>query len=112
MADFTTTRLVQSIDQQVTAINALTALTVQSAKIPIHFATDREAIERALDSLALEHRSGAKVMRILDTLSLETLQISEAFFNDSAIPSNLKKVSAPEEMTFDQDGNLSTSLLS
>ena len=112
MADFTTTRLVQSIDQQVTAINALTALTVQSAKIPIHFATDREAIERGLDSLALKQRSGAKVMRILDTLSLETLQISEAFFNDSPLPPNLKKISDPEEMRFDENGNLTALLLS
>lgn len=112
MADFTTTRLVQSIDQQVTAINALTALTVQSAKIPIHFATDREAIERGLDSLALKQRSSAKVMRILDTLSLETLQISEAFFNDSPLPLNLKKISDPEEMRFDEDGNLTASPLS
>jgi len=105
-ADFTTTRLVKSMDQQVTAINALTALTVQSAKIPIQFETDREAIERALDTLALQDRSAAKIMRIRDTLSLETLEISESFLNGSPPPANLKTLSKPEEMRFDDEGNL------
>jgi hypothetical protein len=105
-ADFTTIRLVKSMDQQVTAINALTALTVQSAKIPIQFETDREAIERALDTLALKDRTFAKVMRIRDTLSVETVQVSEAFLSDSAPPANLQKLSTAEDLAFDADGNL------
>jgi hypothetical protein len=105
-ADFTTTRLVKSMDQQVTAINALTALTVQSAKIPIQFETDREAIERALDTLALKDRRTAKIMRVRDTLSLETLEVSESFLNDAPQPANLKTLSPPEEMLFDAEGNL------
>ena len=49
LADVTTSRLVRAMDLRVTYLNALTALTPQSAKIPIHFETDREAIERLLD---------------------------------------------------------------
>jgi hypothetical protein len=81
-------------------------LTVQSAKIPIQFETDREAIERALDTLALEDRRAAKVMRIRDTLSVETVQVSEAFLGDSAPSANLQKLSDAEDMAFDSDGNL------
>lgn len=104
-ADFTTTRLVKSIDQKVTAINALTALSVQSAKIPIHFETDRAAIDAALDTLALKDRREAKVMRIANTLSLETIDISESLLKISpAAP--IARASAAGEMNFDSAGNL------
>src|SRR5437899_3334598 len=39
LADLTTTRLVQAMDRRVTSLNALTAMTPQCAKIPIHFDT-------------------------------------------------------------------------
>ena len=105
-ADFTTTRLVNSIDYEVTAINALTALSVQSVKIPIHFKTDREVIERALDSLALKDRASAKVMRIRDTLALEKVQVSESFLRNSPKPAKLSVLSDSQEMKFDHEGNL------
>jgi hypothetical protein len=104
MADFTTDRLVKSIDHGITGINAMTALTVQSAKIPIHFKTDREAIDRALASLALRDRREAKVMRIANTLELGTLQISEAFAK--SLPPKLAVVSRPMPMAFDRKENL------
>jgi len=36
------------MDKRVTYINALTSLTPNSAKIPIHFDTDREAIAQQI----------------------------------------------------------------
>jgi hypothetical protein len=104
MADFTTIRLAKGMDQRVTAINALTSLSVLSAKIPIQFQTDREAIDRALDTLDLRDRREAKVMRIRNTLALETLQISEAF--REPFPRQLAIVSKPKQIEFDRKGNL------
>src|SRR6185436_7792529 len=49
MADFTTARLVRSIDHAVTAMNAFTALSINSFKIPFGFENDREAIRTALN---------------------------------------------------------------
>ena len=106
MADLTTSRLVQSIDQRVTAINALTALTVQCAKIPIHFETDREAIGRALESLALGDPREAMVVRISDTLSLEHLEVSEAYLEAVRTRRDLVASGEPREMTFDVESNL------
>src|SRR5204862_274055 len=60
LADVTTTRLVRALDHRVTGINALTSLTPNTAKVPIHFETDREAIERTLESLALEDVTTAR----------------------------------------------------
>ena len=106
MADFTTSRLVRAIDHRVMTMNALTALSLQGAKIPIHFETDREAIEQALISLALPNPAQAKVVRIADTLSLELLEASEALAETANRREDLEPAGPPVEMAFDPDGNL------
>lgn len=85
-ADITTTRLVRAIDLQATYINALTALTPAAAKIPIHFEADREAIDRAIASLALAEGESPRIVRIQDTLSLEHLLITENLFTPALQP--------------------------
>lgn len=105
-ADFTTSRMVQAIDHKVTAINALTSLTPHSAKVPIHFDTDREAIAQALLSLALPDHRQAKVIRIADTLSLAELEVSEAYADRLNQSENLAAVNGAEDMKFDPAGNL------
>ena len=102
LADFTTSRLVQKTDLQKTYINSLTSLSPNCAKLPIHFDTDREAIAQALNTLALANIAEAKVIRIADTLSLERLQISEAFADRVA----LEVLEGPKSMAFDAEGTL------
>ena len=106
LADFTTTRLVRATNQSITALNALTALSLQSVKIPIHFETDREAITRALESLALRDVREARVMRIRDTLSLESVSVSAAFVALAAKRQDLQLLAEPQGMDFDPAGNL------
>jgi hypothetical protein len=106
LADFTTTRLVCSMNQPVTALNALTALSLNSAKIPIHFDTDREVVRRALESLALSDAAEARVVRIQDTLSLERVEVSEALARQVAQRSDLESVGEMQELAFDSKGNL------
>jgi hypothetical protein len=79
LADFTTARLVRSIDMAATYMNCLTSLAVLSPKIPVHFESDREVIANALATLALEDPRQARVVRIRDTLSLETIEVSDAY---------------------------------
>jgi hypothetical protein len=109
-ADITTTRLVQAMDRRVTYVNALTSLTPNGAKIPIHFDTDREALELGLNSVGLSNISQAKVIRITDTLSLERLQISEACLPEAARRRDLAVKGPPTEMRFDSAGNLTPML--
>jgi len=106
MADAVTTRLVAAMDTHATNINALTALTPQSAKIPIAFQTDREAIERLLASLPISNLSDAKVVRVLDTLSVAEMEISESLWNESLSTGQLIALSELSELNFDNDGNL------
>src|SRR6266576_200952 len=108
LADLTTSRLVRAMDHRTTYINALTSLTPQCAKIPIHFDTDREAIRMALASLALPDARAARIVRIRDTLSLADLEVSEAMAEEVTRRSNLTATSDRAEMQFDSDGNLNS----
>jgi hypothetical protein len=106
LADVTTTRLVCAMDNRATGINALTALTPQCAKIPIHFETDREAIDMTLTSLALADSQSARVVRISDTLSLARMEVSGALREEVQRNPLLALASEPGGMRFDAEGNL------
>jgi len=107
MADFTTSRLVQSVDLRSTYTNALTAISLQGSKIPIHFPTDREALAAALGSLSLPDPRAARVVRIADTLSLAELEVSEACADEArARPRELEILGEPADLSWDANGNL------
>ncbi len=105
MADFTTRRLVDKIDWEVTLMNALTSLAVTAAKVPICLQNDREIIGIALATLALPDPAKARVARIRDTLSVQTLELSEACLQDSGVR-DLEQVRPLGTMQFDPQGNL------
>ncbi len=109
LADVTTTRLVRAMDHRVTFINALTALAPQSAKIPIHFETDREAIDMTLGSLAIPDTQAAFIVRIADTLSLSEMEISEPLWARVSANAHLAAESEPRDLLFGSDGNLTAS---
>src|ERR1700722_2644610 len=106
LADFTTTRAVRQCNLQASYTNSLTALTPATMKIPIYFDTDRECIERALVSLALPESAVPRIVRILNTLSLEKLQLSEFFGPMVAARPDLNVSVSAHDMDFDHEGNL------
>jgi hypothetical protein len=106
LADFTTTRAVKTLDLKSMYMNALTAIGLHPAKIPIQFDTDREAIHRALATLASSSPEKSRVVRIADTLNLKRLLVSESCISAvSHSPSILIRGSA-QDMQFDAVGNL------
>jgi len=107
-ADITTTQLVQQIDKRAMFINALTSLTPNGAKIPIHFDNDRECIEQALMSLALGDAREARVIRIADTLSLEHLEVSVACARELRGNAGVHLGVGPREMEFAADAELAS----
>jgi len=106
MADVTTSRLVRAMDARATSINALTALTPQSAKIPIHFETDREAVELVLKSLALPDGHPPRIVHISDTLSLTDMDVSEPLVGEVVARRDLTVIGPLRAMEFDTAGNL------
>jgi hypothetical protein len=107
LADFTTSRLVQSMDYHATRLNCLTAGYPDGARIPVHFATDREVIDAALAIIGHRPPESAKVMRIHNTLSVEEVEVSEACLADDACPQTTFTPLTPvRPLRFDDAGNL------
>jgi hypothetical protein len=106
LADFTTTRLVQSMDYRATCINCLTAGYPEGAFIPVSFDTDREVLDAALAIIGTREPEDGRVMRIRNTLAVEELEVSEALLAGKSGTGELSIVRGPEVMSFDAEGNL------
>src|SRR5215469_4006539 len=106
LADFTTTRLVNAINRDYMYTNALTSLGLPTAKIPIYFDSDREAISRAISSVAFTSTKDMKIARIRNTLSLDHILVSERLAEqaDPTLPIEISK--HPQSLDFDAHGNL------
>ena len=106
LADFTTTRLVEKVDRYATYMNGITGLGPQKSKIPFYYDSDKEAIEVALNTIGLTPPEEAKVARVESTLTLATLDISEAFIEDAKLRSDLEIIGEAKAFEFDASGNL------
>jgi hypothetical protein len=104
LADFTTDRLVQSMDYQATVINCLTANHPLGAAIPVKFPTDRQAIEAAVNTVGLERWGDAKIAWITNTLHIERLALSTTYDLSTTEPA--VDVVATADWPFDDAGNL------
>jgi hypothetical protein len=106
LADFTTTRLVNAINRKYMYTNALTSLGLPTAKIPMYFDKDSEAITHAINSLAMTSSSDLKIVWIRNTLSLGHILVSERLAAAAAGVPLLAIEDPPLDLNFDTDGNL------
>ncbi|MGH7322693.1 MAG: lactate racemase domain-containing protein [Candidatus Rokuibacteriota bacterium] len=106
LADFTTRRLADKIDWEPTYVNALTACSPSSPKLPAVLDTARDAIGVALACLGLERPEEARVVRIKNTLRLGEVEVSEALLPELATRPDLTRLSDPAPLAFDPDGHL------
>lgn len=106
LADFTTTRLVQKIDHDVTAINARTAYRTDAAKIPLAFASDAEAIAASFDMSPVQSHAQWRVVWIRNTLELDTMFASEAVIDSCPKPHPFAIDGRPFQPICDSSGNL------
>ena len=105
-ADFTTDRLVAKIDKQATWTNVLASVAPWEAHIPIHYPSDREAIETALETAGCTPTTDMRIIRIRDSEHIDTMLVSESLFADLKDRDDVEATGEPCEMTFDDDGNL------
>lgn len=106
MAEFTNQRTIDSVDLNITRINALTGGHPTAAMLPVAFPNDREAIEAAIHSLGLIEPPDVRVVHIADTLHLGEILISEAHAAEIQSRDDLEILAPAEEMNFDASGNL------
>ena len=104
-ADFTTTRLIASMNYADTRVNCVTSGFTQGANLPVHYDEDRQAIAAALGILGLRESHDARIIRIKNTLQLEYVEVSEPCLNELK-PMTKFEILGPMDWTFDAQGNL------
>ena len=105
-ADFTSKKLADKINFEATYVNGLTSTVVKPTHLPTVLNNDMEAIRAAIKTCNALDISKAKIVRIKDTLHLDEIYISESLISEAVNNKNLKLISNPEEMIFDNNQNL------
>ncbi len=107
LADITTKRLVDKIDYAATYKNCITGISPEKAAVPMHFGNDREAIEVALGCIGRISAAKSKIVRIKNTLRLDTAEVSEAYAEMFQQRPDLEIIGGPYGMEFNSGNNLS-----
>lgn len=105
LAELCHRRVIDSMDHHYTRMNCITAGHVTGAMIPIDFETDREAIETVCRMAGYLPAGQVTAMWIPDTLHLETIECSEAFWAE-AQQRSLEIAEPPRPLEFDAKGDL------
>lgn len=108
LTDLTTKRLVDKINYQATYMNCITGISIEKAAVPMHFPTDREAIQVALGSIGLTPPEKSKIVRIKNTLHVDEVEVSEIYREELGQRSDLQVLEGPKAMPFDSQGNLAS----
>ncbi|WP_119071237.1 lactate racemase domain-containing protein [Rubrobacter indicoceani] len=105
LADFTTERLVGKIDAGKTRENVLTSTFVERAKIPLAFASDREALLAAVRCTWGVPADRLRFAHIPNTLEIGELYVSLNLLAE--LPESRVSVEGePQDLPFDASGNL------
>ena len=105
-ADVVTERLASAMDRPSTYMNALTSTTPAPVKTPMVMPTDRMALAAALTMCAGVSPTGARIVRVRNTLKLRRMWVSEAMLPTVEKDENLRVVEGPRPMDFGGDGSL------
>jgi len=111
MADVITDRLLNKIDWNPTWINSLTASTPAAIRTPVHFATDRECIERIAPTVGRIDLKEVTYGWIRNSLELGLVALSENLRGQIERDPNLEILGASRPMEFDASGNLADLLV-
>jgi hypothetical protein len=105
LADFMSKRLFDKIDFPTTTKNIFTSGFLQRGRMPMVFDTDEEAIQAGIfDAFRrnIEDHRQARVVRIKNTLEIETLWVSENIADEIRHLENITLASTAEPMPFNE----------
>ena len=105
-ADFTTTRLVTSMNYSATVINCLTSGYPEGANLPVHLDSDKQVIDAALAILGTRDPQQACIVHIRDTLHIEDVEVSQPCLDTLSPATSFQVVGKPYDLSFDASGNL------
>ena len=103
-ADITTRRCLNSIDFEATWINVVTSTMMAGGRIPMYQENDRDALLLAIRTCNNTDFLEPRIIRIKNTLSMEYIEVSEAFADECDSHPDIDVVSEPYELKFDAEG--------
>ena len=106
MADVTTKRAFEKLDTNATYFNMITSTVLQVGKIPMVMEDDRLALQVALRTLTEIDKSRIRMVYLKNTLSLETILVSEAQLDEVRARDDMEILSEPRDLRFDDSGTL------
>ncbi len=106
LADVITDRLLAAIDWEATSINSLTASTLPPLRVPLHYPTDRECLEKIAPTVGKFEDEQITYCWIRNTMQLNRVIVSENLAPEIEKNPVAEIVGSPFEMEFDSEGNL------
>lgn len=106
MASATTRRVFEKMDLSAMYPNAITAGVLLGVRIPMVMQNDREAIQVCVKSCSRYPGWVPRIVRISNTLQMEHIWLSENYWDIAGEIPGLSIESDPEELHFDESGNL------
>ncbi len=110
LASAITRRIFDQIDADAMYTNCITSTVVKSAMVPCVLSTDREAVQFCIRTSNRIDREHPRVIRIQNSLRIGQVMLSEAYYADvlAGKYTGLTALDAPEDMTFNEEGTLTT----
>lgn len=105
-ADFTTQKLVDKMNREVTYANGLTSTVVGPTHISTAMPNDKTAIQAAIKTCNILDFTKARVVRIKNTLEIGEIEVSENMLEDIEKHPYLERISDLYEFTFDCSDDL------
>lgn len=105
MADFTTAGCAAAVDRAATDLNCITSNCPEDARIPIVCASDRKAVEAAVQTAGASP-ADVRLAWIRDTAHLERIAVSEALLDEVRAGEALRPAGPLFPLPFDERGNL------
>ncbi len=103
-ADFCLRRLVEKIDPETTYVNCLTACCPEAARIPMTYDSDLEAVRAALSTIRPYTKRDLGIVRIKNTMDLETMFVSEPYREELSCNDAIDIVGESDSLDFDGAG--------
>ena len=104
LADVCTRRLFDKIDFAATYANHITSTVLAGAKIPVIMDSDRLAIQVAIKTCNVPAADRLRIVRIPNTLHLETILISEPLLEEARNNPLISILEDAEDWHFDREG--------
>ncbi len=106
MADFVTEKLINSVDWDATRSNAMASSFPEKGMAPLAMASDREAIEAALQTAWVRGTASARMVIIKNTLQLDKIMVSKPLLDEVSKREDVTRESDPGPLQFNKNGDL------